>query len=164
MDGRDLLKSSDPHIQLETIDKQEVLIPDIEGWELLKKSPEIDGVPLLLGKQDLLKIVWDTLEFVRKHPEFKLVLCPNSKVKKSWLPCVVLLTTIGWQRVGIEKLTCEVCNWQGATANPLFADLYVNVPDKLNVIKATSRHPEQPCPRCKNKLPRCAIWVEPIPL
>jgi hypothetical protein len=151
---------NDPHISSEIVDGQTVLIPTAEGWRRLQEQQDIEG--LNLGSPDTVQWIWGRLEFVQQYPEFTLSLYRPGPGVQAWLGLVLLETETGWQRVHIERLTCVVCGWAGKTANPLLNDLYVGVPDKSAALEAANRHPVLPCPRCKSKLPRHPIWVEPL--
>lgn len=155
-----MLKSNNLNLIKELVNGQLVLIPDQLGWKNLKESPEIDGIEILSRKT--INILWEQLEFASCYPEFTVGLFKPSEVLNKWLPLLLLKTTGGWQRVHLEKLTCNKCGWEGQTANPLLADLYIGVLNKWDVLKATEKFPALPCPRCKSILPRYPIWVEPI--
>lgn len=79
----------------------------------------------------------------------------------SWLPRVLFVRDEGPQRVFLEALTCGQCGWEGLTANPTVAELYVDVPDDIAELRKAAMIPKLPCPRCGAVLPRHAIWIDP---
>lgn len=154
-----MLKSDDPHLTPKVIDEQLVLIPNEQGWEILKVDPFIDGIELL--SEGTRYLLWKDIEFAQKYSEFTVALFKPSEIFNKWMPLVLLHTQLGYQRVHLERLMCNECGWQGQTANPLISDLYLGVPNSWKALKETEKYPLLPCPRCKSKLPRYPIWVEP---
>lgn len=149
----------DSQIRKEVVNEQTLLIPTSEGWKRLHEHPEIEG--LGLGSSDTARWLWGRLEFTQQYPEFSLSLYRPGPGIEAWLGLVLLWINGGWQRVHIERLTCERCAWTGKTANPLLNDLYVGVPNKDRALEVAHEHPVLPCPICQSKLPRHPIWVEP---
>ena len=162
------MKLNDPRIKKEIINDQAVYIPTNEGWEELLQEPILEGVRIWDPESyDLLE---RRLDFIKKYPkEFCWgFYIPHSSQEfkpwiKSWASCALLHTIDGWQRVFLERLTCETCGWSGGTANPLISDLYHGVPDWIASMRQTNKYPVLPCPRCGGNLPRHPIWVEPVP-
>jgi hypothetical protein len=151
------MKLNDQHMKVQLVNGQEMVIPDSVGWNKLRHQPEVDAVPL--GVQDIL---WPLLKLVDQYSELTLALYRPGEYAKQLIPCALLLTPTGWQRVHIERLTCSVCGWDGKTANPTIPDLYAGAPNEREAFESAWRMPTAPCPRCGSKLPRHPIWVEPF--
>jgi hypothetical protein len=149
----------DPEIESVTVDEGEVLLLQAAAWNRLRETPIIDGIPLALPD-----LTWSLLTRVQRFSELRLGLCKSGVKDKCWLPCVLLKTNVGWQRVHLERLTCESCHWQGETANPMVIDLYLcdGTRDWRSALASASKHPVCHCPKCGEKLPRHPIWVEAI--
>lgn len=144
----------------ELIDGEILHILDKETWEVVIQDMVFEGIPVLsLNLRDWVKY---RLDFVQHNKEFELALYDPKIFKSAWWVCVLLKTEFGLQRVHIEHLQCEICEWYGATANPMDSDLYYGTSDKWAALKAAEIHKVVPCPKCGNKLPRHPIWVEPI--
>lgn len=60
-----------------------------------------------------------------------------------------------------ERTLIRYCGWNGYTANPTLADLYLGVPDRQHVLERAFQIPTKPCPNCKKSLPRRLIGVKP---
>lgn len=158
MGGMALFQINDPHLKSELVDEQLVLIPDEQGWEILRKNPQIGNIEI--AGNNVINLLWEQIDFVKRHPQFTIGLYKPSEVYEKWFPLVLLSTDRGWQRVYLEILTCNMCGWEGQTANPLVAELYFGVKRKWEILKETEKYPILSCPKCKNKLPRYPIWVE----
>jgi hypothetical protein len=157
------MKLSDSRIQKEIVNDQTVYIPTEEGWAELLQEPVLEGVEAWsFYVEDMLKY---QLDLTRKHSGV-LRLCfyiPNTKQElRGWLFCLLLRVFDGWQRVHMERLTCENCGWFGLTANPLVSDLYFGVLDSVASLRQTYKYPVLPCPQCESKLPRYPIWIETV--
>lgn len=151
---------SNEEVKTERVDGQAVYVPDAGSWESLLRRRECAGSSFAV---EGLEHWWRwTLDFVRRHREFAIALYRAGLPAFKLSPLVLLRTRTGWQRVHIEHLQCEVCDWCGATANPTIPDLYVGTPDRWGALKEAERHPVLPCPKCGSKLPRHPIWTEPL--
>ena len=152
------MNSNQPSIKHTCIDGQEILFPSQEDWETLRLNAFIDDLPLAI-----LDLLWSALEFTQKYPEIHLGLGKISIRKKKWMPYIFLEIESNFQRVHLETLTCNFCNWRGKTANPMVIDPYfgdgINQ-DHFTLMKAAERYPVFPCPSCGKRLPRHPIWVE----
>ena len=144
-----------PNIKI--VNGGEMLIFSIRDWERLLED-EVFQDKLIVPKS--LKNNFERfVEFIKKYKEFDLGVY---LVGQTALPSLVLKISNSFQRVHIERITCEKCGWSGETANPMVADLYFGIPNKLEELKNVEKIPLQPCPRCGSELPRHPIWVEPI--
>lgn len=147
-------------LPVQIIDGQEVYVPDVQAWETLFQSRVFQGRTVF--SEDMRDLVRIHLDLSRRYPAFALAFRTLPALKESWLICMLFQTPSGPQRVHIEHLKCNVCGWYGPTANPMVSDLYIGVLDSWAVMRAAERHPVVPCPRCGTKLPRPAIWAEPL--
>lgn len=159
------MKSTDPHIRTELVDGEEVIIPDECAWKLLRED-------FTLGEwsarsSSLLGAIWADFHFARHHTRFVLGLRRLVIGKsKDLLPLLLFRMGERWQRVSTEGPACTVCGWMGFAATPLSSDLYLGLPNRSELLKATAELPEVPCPRCGSQFPgyRHYIWTEPYPL
>lgn len=149
------MRSDDPRFGSKIVNGQLLIVPDENGWKQLQLTPMIDGYPIAV-----LTLLWKDYVLVQPYSELAIGLIPPFRYSKVWLPCILLRTERRWQRVHLERLTCESCMWQGYTANPMDPDLYLDVPDWHSALKRALKHPTVPCPCCKSTLPRHPIWTE----
>ncbi len=154
------MKSNDPRLISVTVDGQCLYVPTQSGWEFLRKEPKIDGIPL--GTLDLL---WKELEITSQYEELAIGLGKfpfKFPVKKprGWLYYVLLHTSIGQQRVQLEIVKCDHCDWKGWIANPTDTTIYIGAQDEWQSLDKGWEHPIVPCVKCSHSLPRHAIWVE----
>lgn len=151
------MKSSNSHFHKLSVDGQEILIPDITIQASLLQATEIDDIPIAVPQ-----VLGPYLKFVQHYPDhLKMGLRPVGVCITSWLPLVLLKTDRGWQRVHLERLVCDMCGWQGGTANPGIADLYHGTANWWETFMAAINLPAVPCPCCGAVLPRHPIWTEP---
>ena len=148
-------------LPVQIIDGQEVYIPDDKAWETLFQTRVFQGRTIF--SEDMRDLVRIHLDLSHRYPVFALAFHALPALRESWLILMLLQTPSGSQRVHIEHLKCDVCGWYGPTANPMVSDLYIGVPDSLNVMRSAERHLLLPCPKCASKLPRHPIWTEPWP-
>ncbi|MEH2048815.1 hypothetical protein [Nostoc sp.] len=152
------MNSNQPSIKHTCIDGQEILFPSPEDWETLRLNPLIDEMPLAV-----LDLLWSGLEFTQKYPELHLGFGKLSMREKKWMPYIFVEIEADFQRVHLETLTCNSCNWGGNTANPMLIDPYcgdgINQ-DHFTLMRTAERYPVLPCPSCGNRLPRHPIWLE----
>ncbi|MDL2301635.1 hypothetical protein LJC58_04680, partial [Lachnospiraceae bacterium OttesenSCG-928-D06] len=100
--------------------------------------------------------------FADRHPNFICALL-KQKIGKSneiCIPFIFYKLEEGWQRVGIEKTECTMCEWNGNIANPTLPDLYLMIPDRFELMRKSLELNQVTCPKCNNKLKRFAIWVD----
>ena len=99
--------------------------------------------------------------------DFKLVEKDNDLIigfyfflrQKCWMHNVFLRLKSELYIVHLEKLTCEVCGWNGSSANPLIADLYFGMNDEFELRLKASILPQSRCPGCNNGFSRHSIWL-----
>lgn len=154
------MHSDDPRLQAARVDGQRLLIATDDALDALALDGAIDGVPLYTAEAAI-RLFRRDLRLISSHAELSLAVFRPNPARARWLPCPLLRTERGWQRVFLEWLTCPTCGWRGATANPYMIDLYVGIPDRQAAYEAAARWPVRPCPRCGDALPRHPIWVEP---
>jgi hypothetical protein len=147
-------KSSIGHIQ---IDGQEILLPTQEDWENILVEPIIDGRPVAIVYS-----IERVLRVANRCPDIYLGLGFLSLFME-WMPYVFVKIEDHFQRVHLEKLTCETCHWTGMTANPMVIDSYFG--DGINqdyfiLMKYAMQYPILKCPQCGDCLPRHPIWIE----
>lgn len=151
------------HIQDDeaSVDGQTFVIPSIESLHRLLHEPNYLGIPVYLpGTETLVK---NLILFVSEHwDEFRLGVYRAEHLKKAWM--VVPLFAVGnnWQRVQIERVTCEKCAWNGWIANPTEPSLYFGVPNELAATQHAYTYSRLGCPACEIALPRFAVWTESI--
>jgi hypothetical protein len=148
------------NVTVQIIDGGEMYVPNLQTWETLFQTRVFQERTVF--SEDMRDLVSNHLDLSRRYPEFALAFQAFSPLKESWLICMLLQTMSGPQRVHIEHLRCDVCGWYGTTANPMLPDLYLGVPDRRSALDAAAKQPEVPCPKCGTKLPRPAIWTEPL--
>ncbi len=151
------MQSHSPHIQHILVDGEQLLLPSRAAWRQLLVDPVIDGAPFAVP--DLLR---HNLLVTCLYDELVLALQQSGGRQAKWLPIVLLQYVDGWQRVHLERLTCNTCGWQGMTANPTIMDLYLGVPNRKVAEDRAWQHPVVPCPQCHSTLPRRPIWVQPL--
>lgn len=70
------------------------------------------------------------------------------------------------QRVYLEKVTCNNCDWVGNVANPFVTDIYLGISDKECtqelMLSAKENFKKVSCPKCLTVFNRHFIWAEPI--
>ena len=70
----------------------------------------------------------------------------------------------GFQRVYLEGVKCQNCQWVGRVGNPLVSEIYWGISkDKqssLLMAKAREDFTEVLCPKCSSPFDRFFIWVE----
>ena len=154
------MKIQDISKSVEIVNGESLYIFDVEKWNLIKSNPVIDEV--LVGGEELIKLVSGMVEFTKQHDEFSLA-CYRYKIgfeKWFWIFIELLKTDIGWQRIHIERISCESCGWEGDIANPTLPSLYDTVDNKEGALNSAWAHPVKNCPICGKKLQRFAIWTE----
>jgi|SRR5450830_489337 len=142
------------------VDGQNVTIPTPEEWSGLMQVPVYLGGAVYSASTK--KLVSGLLSFTVKYRDQFCLGMYRSKGLKLWL--VLPLFRIGdvWQRVQIEHVSCEKCDWKGVTANPTEPSLYFGVPNELAVIRSALMLPHLGCPSCGAALSRAAVWAEPV--
>lgn len=148
---------TEPHINI--VNNGIVYLPTQEEWqEIFTKNEFFDKK--VRSRTGLDKWIEYRLELSKKYPELQLGLFQYGLEKFGLSPIVILKIDNDLQRVHIEELTCEYCDWHGETANPMLSDLY-KIGTWLVETRKAERFPVLPCPKCNNKLPRHPIWIEP---
>ncbi len=146
-------------LRKQVVDGQELLFPSHEQLEQIVKDGTLDGKP---WRSAFLNEIKHVKPCVLKYPELSIA----TGTAGIWDDIIYTLVQIGEgiQRVHLERLTCEVCGWQGMTANPQIIDVYFGVPKEIDTFElmryARKQYPVIPCPTCQSKLPRHPIWVE----
>jgi len=103
------------------------------------------------------------LSLSAKYPEIQVGLYQHGLEKFGLFPIVILKIDGELQRVHLERLNCESCDWSGYTANPMLSELY-DYASWLAQARRSEKFTIRSCPRCNSRLPRHPIWVEPDPL
>ncbi|WP_148051271.1 hypothetical protein [Pseudomonas brassicacearum] len=142
------------------VDGQLVIAPSVSEWEgILNTGKYQDGT---IFNSNLEVIVRNMLDFLSgREDEFCLGL-HLTKSLKPWVPIHLYRMDERWQRVLIERVTCDQCNWVGKIANPSDPTLYFGVDGELGVAYKALSLPRCNCPKCGMALPRIAVWVEDI--
>jgi hypothetical protein len=142
------------------IDGQAVTIPTLEEWENLMHEPVYLGSSVYSpGTKELVN---GLRSFTAKHRDQFCLGMYRSKGLKSWLALPLLRMGDSWQRVQIEHVSCDKCDWRGVIANPAEPSLYFGVPNELAVIRSALMLPHLGCPNCGASLSRTAIWMESV--
>jgi len=143
------------------VNGEQINIIDSAKFKFLKADPFIDEISI--GGEGILKLICGLMEFVLKYPEFSLGIYKfkigTSKIR--WMFVVLYKLESSWQRVHIERVKCDKCNWIGEIANPTEPSLYDTVSNRFDVLDEVWEIANLPCPKCGEKLPRHAIWTEP---
>lgn len=140
-------------IAQQQIDNQLVYILDTQAFELLANNPVIEGQRI--GALDM---VFNMMNFVQKYTLFSLAFYPLGDQNK-WMFCLLLNMNNKLQRVQIENVQCQECNWFGIIANPTIPELYYGCPDRWEVLDEAHKTPRVNCPNCSSPLPRHSIWA-----
>ncbi|MDY6937981.1 MAG: hypothetical protein SWY16_09960 [Cyanobacteriota bacterium] len=101
------------------VDGQHIIIPSLEDWEILKDDPFIDGYEIGLLKNSWFSWFWPRIECVRKYSELEIGLGYLTIKRRFWRPYIFRRMGAKMQRVHLEFLRCDLCPWQGWSANPL---------------------------------------------
>lgn len=144
------------------VNDEQIYIIDKTKFNLLMDDPFIDEI--YVGGEGILKLIWGLNEFVLKYPEFLLGIYKFKigAIKTKWMFIVLYQIESGWQRVHIERVKCDKCNWIGEIANPTEPSLYDTVKNRFEILDRVWIIPKKPCPNCGEGLQRYAIWTEPI--
>lgn len=142
-----------------TVDGQQIFMLGNEEWDAALRSNIWCGLPLCSPRTR--PLVEAMLRFTRVHSEaFRLALCRDSSFAKTWTVMNLLVTPDGWRRVHVECVRCGACGTTQMIANPTVSDLYLGVADWAGVMKRATVAGPVRCVRCKENLPRFAIWAE----
>ncbi|MDM5180631.1 hypothetical protein PO883_25955 [Massilia sp. DJPM01] len=140
------------------VDGQPVLLPTFDVWEIILENATYDGVSVF--SENTRNSVTELVFFVRIHSdEFRLGLY-SGRMLKRWLVLPMLRLADRLQRVQIEYIKCDQCDWEGRIANPVESTLYMGAPEELEALQRAYNLPRRSCPRCAKPLARPAIWTE----
>ena len=140
------------------VDGQPVVIPSIDGWDRILNDAAFEGVPVYSSSTE--RLVRNLHSFVSTHQEEFSLGIFRPGLMKSWLVIPLLHTKHGYQRVQIERHTCEQCGWKMRIANPVESGLYLGVPNAMELRRSALEIAKLACPSCGSKLSRPAIWIE----
>ncbi|MDQ1834238.1 hypothetical protein [Massilia scottii] len=140
------------------VDGQPVIVPTFDTWETILESGTYDGVPVF--SESTRNSVAKLVSFVRTHSdEFRLGLY-SGKMLRRWLVLPMLRLGGRLQRVQIEYIKCDHCDWAGRIANPVESTLYMGAPEESEALQFAYNLPRCRCPICATQLARPAIWAE----
>ncbi|MFC9776587.1 hypothetical protein [Paenibacillus chitinolyticus] len=154
------MKINNIEIQELSLNNQILYVPEMNIWkELIELNPEIDG-ERLIKSEDMKKLLLKNTNFFLNYSIFALAFYRPVSTNQRWLYINLIDMNARWQRFHLEYLTCPKCDWKGATANPVIADLYFGIENYWKEFNAGYDLPRVPCPKCKAELPRPAIWAQ----
>lgn len=135
---------------------QQLLHPSAAEWADLLRNGVLRGRQL---SPTFLRSAQQILPVVVQYNELELTILDLDG--RYFFPQVLLCLTAYKQRVFLERLQCQVCEWAGLTAEPLGMDNYLGLPlDLQNQLRQQALTlPLLPCPICGAKLPRHPVWV-----
>ena len=154
------MKIADILMRIEIVNNENLYIVDLDRVAKFTIEDEVDGVKL--GGSDIIRLINIMIEFTRIHNNFLLAMykCYIGQTRIIWRFCVLYRTDDNWQRVHIERVACENCEWKGLIANPTLPSLYDTVKNKHDALDIAWNLPRKKCPSCGKELSRYAIWIE----
>ncbi|MDQ1817400.1 hypothetical protein RBA41_29245 [Massilia sp. CCM 9210] len=140
------------------VDGEPVVVPTFGEWDTILENATYHGVPVF--SDNTRNSVTKLVSFVKTHSdEFGLGLY-SRKMLKSWLVLPMMRLGGRLQRVQIEYIKCDHCDWEGRIANPVESTLYMGAPEESAALQLAYNLPRRRCPLCAQPLARPAIWTE----